>query len=63
MGRPPKPPEERAQDQINVRITGEERARLDQLAVELRVTAGEVMRRGLAEVYERVFGRRGKTKP
>jgi len=43
-----------------VRITAKERAKLEKLAVELRATAGEVMRCGLAELYDRVFTRSGK---
>lgn len=58
MGRPPKDPEEKTTKQVGVRLTDAEQARLQSLAVELRVTAGEVMRRGLNELYERVFAKR-----
>jgi predicted transcriptional regulator len=63
MGRPPKAPEERleAKNQITVRLSGEGREQLDQLADELGDSAGEVVRRALAELYARVF-RRGGTK-
>lgn len=55
MGRPPKKPDERATAQLNVRLTAEERSRLDWLTVKLRArSAGEVLKRGLAELYERV---------
>lgn len=59
MGRPPKAPEDRATAQLNVKFTAEERRRLDWLTVELRArSAGEVLKRGLAELYERVAGTR-----
>lgn len=59
-GRPPKAPEDRATAQLNVRFTEEERRRLDWLMVELRArSAGDVIKRAVAELYERVAkGRR-----
>jgi hypothetical protein len=55
MGRPPKAPEDRATEQMSVRFTAEERRRLDWLAVELRARgAGDVIKKALAELYERV---------
>ncbi|HTU57342.1 MAG TPA: hypothetical protein VMF89_02895 [Polyangiales bacterium] len=62
MGRPPKAADERrdAKDQITVRLSTKERGALERLAVELRSTPGEVMRRALAELYRTVFkGRLG----
>jgi len=63
MGRPPKAPEDRreAKDQITVRLTGDERSQLEELADEYGETAGEVIRRSVSELYGRVFGR-GKAK-
>jgi hypothetical protein len=57
MGRPPKAPEERrsAKDQITVRLSAKERTSLEKLAVELRASPGEVLRRALAEFYRAVF--------
>ena len=57
MGRPPLPPDEKAGAQLNVRLTAEERKRLDWLAVELRErSAGSVIKRAIAELYARVRG-------
>jgi hypothetical protein len=41
-------------------LNEEERTQVDRLAVELRVTAGEVMRRALGELYARTFKSRGQ---
>jgi predicted transcriptional regulator len=57
MGRQPKDPAERKslQHAITTRLDEAERAQLDELTLELRVTAGEVMRRALRDFYTRVF--------
>lgn len=59
MARPPKSPDERATQQLSVRLTEEERRRLDWLTVELRArSAGEVIKRAVAELYDRVKAKR-----
>jgi hypothetical protein len=56
MGRPPKDPEDRATEQVGVRLTAKERKRIDWLAVELRArSAGEVIKRAVDELYERTI--------
>lgn len=60
MGRPPRTESGAATAQVNVRMSAEERARLEKMAVELRSTAGEVVRRALDELHDRVFAKRGK---
>jgi hypothetical protein len=58
-GRPPKlaPGEKRTTaHQITVRLNEVERAELDHMSVELRASAGDVVRRALAELYARVRG-------
>jgi hypothetical protein len=59
MGRAPKPPSERksTDHQITTRLDQAERAQLEKLAVEMRLSAGGVMRQALAELYERVFSK------
>lgn len=54
VGRPPKPPDEKTTSQTSVRLTDDERAQLDELALMMDVTAGEVLRRALAAFYKRV---------
>jgi hypothetical protein len=58
MGRPPKPEEKRVSEQIGVRFTKDERKQLDDLSMELRMSTGAVLRRALAELYDRHFGKK-----
>jgi hypothetical protein len=64
VGRPPKAADERrsAKDQITVRLSAKERGALERLAVELRTTPGEVVRRALAELYRSIFKSRSRTR-
>ena len=56
MGRPPKDPADRATEELTVRFTEAEKKHLDWLTVEMRArSAGEVVRRAVAELYERTF--------
>jgi predicted DNA-binding protein len=61
-GRPPKAPEERTVTQTSVRLTADEKQQLDELEAELESTAAEVIRQAVAQLYTKVFGRRGKPK-
>ena len=61
-GRPPKPPEERTVAQTSVRLTSDEKQQLTELESEFDSTAAEVIRQAIAQLYTKVFGRRGKAK-
>jgi predicted transcriptional regulator len=57
MGRPRKAPDDRAETQVGVRLTGDSRRRLDWLAVRLRArSASEVVRQAVDELYDRTDG-------
>lgn len=58
MGRPPKPPEEKTTIQLGVRLTDEQRRKLDELVTDLDVPAAEILRMGLDEFYERWLRRK-----
>jgi len=57
MGRLPKDPADRKsrERQVTAPLDEQERANLDRLSIELRLSAAGVVRQALGELYERVF--------